>query len=290
MKPQLLKRNPKDYLESISYQRTVASNFLPLWHYHPELELVYIVRGSGNFFAGDHIERFEPGSLVLLGSNLPHKWLNDAAYFQEGSELVAESITIHFSVDFLQTPLKKIPEFSGLGQLIDRAKVGIHFVGSSPWVLSKMLTEMQNMDEFTRLLRFLEVLRHLAEAREIEYLSSSGYLKMFRDTDDRLAWVHEHVMNNFQRTIRLDEVARIACMNKSAFCRYFKKATKKNFSSYLNEIRIGYSCKLLQENPSASIAEIAYECGFNNVSNFNRQFKLNMGIPPSAYLKKHQSF
>ncbi len=108
---------------------------------------------------------------------------------------------------------------------------------------------------------------------------------MFRETNDRLGRVHEYIMNNFNRDISLTDVADIALMNKSAFCRYFKKATKKSFSQYLNEIRIGYACKLLQERTDTTISEIAFQVGYNNLSNFNRQFKIITGYAPKAYLR-----
>jgi AraC-like DNA-binding protein len=285
MKPQLLKRNRKDYLESISFQHVVNRHFLDLWHYHPEFELVYIVRSSGNCFIGDAIERFEPGTLMLLGSNLPHGWFNKPKYFKEASKLKAESLAIHFSMDFMQVNLKNIPEFQQISHLMERSKVGLLFGKATQEQAYRLLVEMTNQDAFNRLLSFLQILRCLSEAEDYRTLSSAGYVKMFRETNDRLGRVHEYIMNNFNRDISLTDVADIALMNKSAFCRYFKKATKKSFSQYLNEIRIGYACKLLQERTDATISEIAFEIGYNNLSNFNRQFKIITGYAPTTYLR-----
>lgn len=287
MKPQLLKRNRKDYLESISYQHLVDLHFLDLWHYHPELELVYIVRSSGSCFIGDAIDRFAPGTLMLLGSNLPHGWFNEPKYFQKNSGLEVESIAVHFSMDFLQIDLKEIPEFRSIYQLMDRAKLGLSYGKKTEKSIVKQLLRMEKEDAFSRLITFLQILRTLSEAKDCRALSSIGYVKMFRETNDRLGRVHEYIMNNFHRDIRLDEVADIAHMNKSAFCRYFKKATKKSFSKYLNEVRIGYACRLLQEREEATISEIAFEIGYNNLSNFNRQFKIITGCAPSTYLQRH---
>jgi AraC-like DNA-binding protein len=287
MKPQLLKRNRKDFLESISYQHVVDGHFLDLWHYHPELELVYVVQSSGNCFIGDAIERFEPGTLMLLGVNLPHGWFNEQKYFQPGGEYEAESIAIHFSHDFLRSNWREIPEFHTIGQLIDRAKVGLQFSGKTRDAVATYLDNMRAQDEFHRLLTFLKILQTLAETTEVRELSSVGYVKMFRETNDRLGRVHEYIMNNFHRDVSLTEVADIAHMNKSAFCRYFKRATKKSFSQYLNEIRIGFACRLLQENEGTAISEVAFDAGYNNLSNFNRQFKLIMGCNPTTYLNRY---
>lgn len=289
MKPQLLKRNRKDYIESISYRHTVEDHFLDLWHYHEELELVYVVQSSGNFFVGDGIERFEAGTLVLLGENLPHGWFNEQKYFKEPGTYKAESIAIHFSYDFLKTNLKNIPEFLPIAQLMERSKVGIQFIGAERRVVMEALVDMQEQDEFQRLLSFLQILRWLSEDEHYKTLSSAGYVKMFRETNDRLGRVHEFIMNNFHRDISLAEVSKIALMNKSAFCRYFKKATKKSFSQYLNEIRIGFACRILQEKESTAISEVAFEAGYNNLSNFNRQFKLIMDCTPTEYLKRHSN-
>lgn len=287
MKPQLLKRNRKNYLESISYQHVIDSHFLDLWHYHPELELVYIARSSGNCFIGDAIERFGPGTLMLLGSNLPHGWFNEPKYFQKNSKMKAESMAIHFSTDFLHVNLKDIPEFQQINQLMEKSKVGLLFGKETQKQVCRLMDTMKKQDPFGRLLSFFQIMRCLSEAEDYRALSSAGYVKMFRETNDRLGRVHEYIMNNFHRDISLTEVADIALMNKSAFCRYFKKATKKSFSQYLNEIRIGYACRLLQEREETTISEIAFEIGYNNLSNFNRQFKIITGYAPTSYLQRH---
>jgi AraC-like DNA-binding protein len=267
----------------------MCENFLSVWHYHPELELVYIVESSGSLFVGDAIESFEGDSLVLLGSNLAHRWLNDPAYFQSDPDSKAESLTIHFAPDFLKTNLKDIPEFRILGNLMDQSKLGILFFGPSTQAVKEQMFAMEAQDEFSRLISFLEILRRLARENAYRFLASPGYVAQVQETNDRFGRVHAFIMNNFQRDISLDEVSEIALMNKSAFCRYFKKTTKKSFSRYLHEIRIGYACKLLSEQDEIAISEVGFECGYNNISNFNRQFKLITGYPPSAYLKKYRS-
>lgn len=287
MKPQLLKRNRKDYLESISFQHVQAPKFMNLWHYHPEVELVYIQQGSGNCFIGDAIERFGPETLVLLGSSLPHNWINDQKYFLPDSTLVAESLAVHFMPEFLKVNLREVPEFQAIGHLVERAKVGLWFGLETSRAAFYLLEKMKAADAFERLLCFFSILRLLAEAEDVRLLSSPGYLAMFSETNDRLGRVHEYLMNNFTRDISLEKVAEIALMNKSAFCRYFKKATKKHFSQYLNEIRIGFACRLLQENGEPAISEIAFESGYNTISNFNRQFKLITGHTPSTYLRRN---
>ena len=287
MKPKLLHRNPKDYLESVAFQCQKSAHFLPIWHYHVELELVYIEEGTGSFFVGDSIESFSPGTLVLLGSNLAHKWLNDSRYFHADSTLEASSLTIHFAPDFLKVNLKQVPELYRLGVLIDNARLGIIYQGEEIALVRDLLVAMKTQSAYQRLIGFFEILRLLAEEIPCRYLASPGYFKMFKETSDRFGKVHAYIMNHFQQDISLEQIAEVAHMNKSAFCRYFKKTTKKSFSNYLHEIRIGYACKLLNEQEDIAISEVCFECGYNNVSNFNRQFRLVTGFSPTDYLRQH---
>lgn len=289
MKPKLLHRNPTGFVESVMYQHTVSEQFLSAWHYHPELELVYVVRSSGSLFVGDAIESFSEGDLVLLGSNLPHRWLNDPSHSSSDSKGSAESLTVHFAPDFLKVNLSKIPEFRSLGQLIELAKRGVVFKGSSCQKVGEQLLAMEMQDEFKRLLNFLDILRLLAQSSNNRLLVSPGYAEQKIESNNRFGRVHAYIMNHFQEDITLEEVADIALMNKSAFCRYFKKITKKNFSRYLHEIRIGYACKLLSEQQQdISIAEVGFQCGYNNASNFNRQFKIITGHSPTAYIRQYE--
>lgn len=287
MKPKLLHRNPKGFVESVVFQHTVNKKFLSVWHYHPELELVYVARSSGSLFAGDAIGSFEEGNVILLGSNLPHRWLNDPPGQKEESSPEAESLTVHFAPDFLKVNLIEIPEFRLIGQLLEQAKRGILFNEACSQKVKEKLLAMEQQDEFARLLTFLEILRILAQGPKTRLLASPSYADLNQETNDRFERIHAFVMNNFQQDITLGHVAEIALMNKSAFCRYFKKVTKKNFSRYLHEIRVGYACKLLSEQRDISIAEIGFQCGYNNVSNFNRQFKLITGLSPTDYVGQY---
>jgi AraC-like DNA-binding protein len=289
MKPKLLHRNPTGFVESVVYQHTVSDQFLTAWHYHPELELVYIVRSSGSLFVGDAIESFGPGSLVLLGSNLPHRWLNDASHQPRSATGHSESLTVHFAPDFLKVNLCKIPEFRQMGQLLEQAKRGIFFYGNCCSKIGAQLLAMDQQDEFKRLLNFLDILRVLSQSSNTRLIASPGYAAQKIESNSRFGRVHAYIMTHFQEDITLEQVADIALMNKSAFCRYFKKVTKKNFSRYLHEIRIGYACKLLSEQQQdISIAEVGFQCGYNNVSNFNRQFKIVTGHSPTAYIRQYE--
>ncbi len=287
MKPHLLNKNMTEFVGSISAERHHFPHFLNLWHYHTELELVSIEKSTGTCFVGDSINAFAPGTLVLLGPNIPHKWQSDEQYFDADQSLEAEAYVVHFSNSFLRTEIKDIPELRSIGLLIEAAQLGIWFEGKSVASVSRSMRQLTKLKGFQQFILFLEILEKLSREKRRKYLSSPGYVKIFRDKNDRLGKVHTYVMDHFQRDISLDEVAGVAHMNKSAFCRFFKKALNKHFSQYLNEIRIGYACKLLLESEGTTISAIAYECGYNNASNFNRQFKLITGYTPSKYIDLH---
>ncbi|MDX1326105.1 MAG: AraC family transcriptional regulator [Arenibacter sp.] len=285
MKLHLLNRSS---LQNSSF--TVAHNsfphFLKVWHYHPELELVYIVRSTGTRFIGDGIEKFEEGELVLLGKNLPHMWLNDEVYFEEDSNLMSEAIAVHFREDFLGMDFLNAMEMKPIAQLIKRADQGIKFVGVEDTVLSKV-KELSELDPFHKTIGLLEVLHQLAIHEEYQLLSSPGFLNSFNKTDNKtLDEIYEFIFKNFNQPIGSKDVAEVAKMNPSAFSRFFKRIHRKTFTRYLNEIRIGYACKLLIENRD-NITPVCYESGFNNISNFNRHFKSIVGMSPSEYVKLH---
>ena len=260
--------------------------FLKIWHYHPELELVVILKSEGSCFVGDSIEKFEVGDIILLGKDIPHMWLNDEDYFKQDSKQSAKAIAIHFKQDYLGAAFFETPEMIHILELFDRARFGLKFSNLD----IKIVEDIQNMLElngFEKTMSFLNILNALAKHKNYRLLASSGYLNSFKTTKNETQdKVQAYIFKNFNREITLEEVAQIAHMNTSAFSRYFKRVNRITFSRYLAEIRIGYACKLLLENKS-NIASICYEIGFNNISNFNRQFKLIMNCTPSTYVKQH---
>ncbi len=260
--------------------------FLKVWHYHPELELVVVLKSEGTCFIGDSIEKFESGDIVLIGKNVPHMWLNDENYFQENSNLSAKSIAIHFNKNYLGNGFFETPEMIHLLELFDRARFGIKFLKISKRIIQE-IQEMLELEGFDKSIRFLMILNRLAKHRDYKLLASQGFINSLKTSENKtLDNVHAYIFKNFNKIITLQEVAHIAHMNTSAFSRFFKRVNRKTFSRYLAEIRIGYACKLLIEN-KYNIARVSYEAGYSNLSNFNRQFKLIMKCTPSTYVKEH---
>lgn len=286
-KAKYLPRRINEPNSSIVVQHHEFPHFLNLWHYHEELELIYVTKSTGTCFAGDKIFSFKPGTLALMGSELPHRWLNDAQYFEEDSKLYAEAYVVHFKMGFLENDLSKIPEFQIIADLFGRSERGLIFDKGLSLKLGDKLVAMTNVTPFNRMMGFLRLLKDISEDENFQYLSTASYVEKSKQTTDRMKQVYQFVMNNFQDDIKLEEVASIVSMNPSSFCRYFKQLSRKTFFNYLHEVRIGYACKLILEQRH-SITDIAYESGYNNASNFNRQFKLVTGLSPSRFLSKHK--
>lgn len=232
------------------------------------------------------MERFEPGDVFLIGSNVPHMLLNDQKYFKPNSKLKAEALVIHFDSALMDNDLLQLPEAAELSSFFKDAKRAIRFSAGLNTEVEKSLKGMFKIGNFRKIIALLDLFVILGKAN-YKVVGREGESKPNTQTDTahNMDKVYDYIYCNFKENIELDKLASIACMNKSSFCRYFKKMNSKTISRFVNEIRIGYACQLLQEN-RYSISMICYESGFNNISNFNRQFRNIMDVSPSDYVKK----
>jgi AraC-like DNA-binding protein len=288
MKLHLLNRE-KPENSSFLVTHHIEPFFLKVWHYHSELELVLTLKSTGTRFVGDSIKKFDENDVVLIGKNLPHMWLNDEYYFQKESAKIAEDIVIHFNKEFLGNEFLDAHEMKPISELLSKSRYGIKFISPDKKVL-KGIKKLNKLDVgFERTLKFIQILNVLANHSEYELLASEGFINSFKQNkNESLDKTYEYIFENFSKSISLNDVASIANMNPSAFSRFFKRVNRKTFSRYLNEVRIGYACKQLIENKS-KIATICYESGFNNISNFNRQFRAIKQMSPSEYLAQQNA-
>lgn len=249
----------------------------PKWHYHPEVELVYIRGGSGRRRIGTHVSYFTDGDLVLIGANLPHWGFTEAKTNHE-AETVIQFLPEHLGDSFIQ-----LPELQNLRKLLKLAQSGLSFHGQTRDVQGKRLEELIKLDPLPRLLQLIDILHELSVSSEIESLNVAGFLQRIDSHEiERWETVQQFVNDNFDREVALQEIADLAAMTVPAFCRYFKRISGKTFVRYLNEYRITHACKLLAESHS-TISEIAFNCGYNTLSQFNRCFKQITGTTPSFY-------
>lgn len=287
MKPQLLKiSTPSDYSFNIFDQE--ADYFPTPWHYHPEVEIVFMQKSVGEKYIGSSITDFEPSDLAMIGSYLPHYYKNSPDYYKENSGLRAKSLVIHFNEDFLGSSFLEAPENHQIKQLLDNCKRGLQFGKRFAEDLEDDLIGLSEKEGMERLIGLLSILNKMSKTKDFKFLTSDPiYLNNHVDSD-RIKKVFEYVMQNFQQDIKLNEIAGLASMSESAFSRYFKKRTRKTFSTFLTEIRIEHACKLLQKDKH-SVSEVSYESGFNNLSNFNRQFKSVKSTTPLNYRSRFLS-
>lgn len=286
MQPHLHKI-PVKYNESLLVRRDRLPYFYDDWHYHTELELVYILKGSGTRFVGDNISAFQAGDLVLLGANLPHVWRSHEEDVTDASEKRVEAIVIHFSELFAGKGFLDLPEMKGIHILLNRSPRGLQFKISKPDELIQKLKRLPDCQGFDRFMLFIESLQMLGLMSNYHELSSIPFADHYKKHHSaRINAVYDFVLNNFTREINLEEMARLSNLNTSAFCRFFKTQTRKSFTQFVNEVRVGYAARLLLDKPS-SIGEVCYQSGFNNISYFCRRFKEIVGHTPTAYLAKY---
>jgi AraC-like DNA-binding protein len=254
------------------------------WHFHPEYELVLVTESTGRRFIGDPIGNFGPGNLAFIGPDLPHLYRNDPAYYQPGSSLQAQSIVIHFSESSFGQNFLGLPETRRLQALFARSLRGLDITGKTNQRVGKKMHELVGLKGMPRWIGLLEILQILSESRDCRPISN-GYLKGQNETEsDRLNTIFEYVMKNFKNSLSVTEVARLVNLAENSFSRYFSLRTRKTFTSFVNEIRLNHACQLLIGN-KMSISEICFESGFNNLSNFNRQFKNAYHMNPFQYRK-----
>lgn len=264
---------------SISVQQYQESGnlFAPEWHFHPEIEIVYVNGGEGKRHIGNHISHYSDGDLVMIGSNLPHFGLTNT-FTRNKSEVV-----IQFKEDFLGTHFFSIPEMRGIKDLLHKSKRGIAFQSDAKNNIGSMIETMIALEPFQRVVHFLRILKELSETDNYELLNIDGIQLESKPQDaKRLDLVYALVRNNFARTIQLSEVADLVSMSEPSFSRYFRKKTGKTFTQFVNEYRLVHASKLLSEG-TLSITAVCYECGFNNFSHFTKKFKSYTGKSPSQY-------
>ncbi len=250
---------------------------LPFWHFHPEIELVYVNKAKGKRHIGNHLSYFNNSQLILIGANLPHNGFVDR-FTSSGTETV-----IQFKEDFLGESFFDIPEMQLIKHLFVRAKMGILFGKETKIRLGRKIKNLIKLEGIDRITGFLDILKELSLAEDYTLLNVDGYaLEVKQQDNERIDIIFKLVRENFCRPITLEEVADRVSMTVPAFCRYYKKNTGKTFTQFVNEFRIVHSTKLLLETHS-NITNICLESGFNNFSHFSRLFKKITGKSPLKY-------
>lgn len=278
-KPILEKLEP-NFGNSFSYKQFNAelqNNNDTFWHYHPELEMVYINEGSGKRLVGSHASYYRNGNLIFIGSNLPH------CGFTGKLEKNQQETVVQMLPSFLGDTFFDLPELKNVKKLMQRAQYGIVFHGDAKREIGKKIESLASSTHLERLIGLLEVLYMMEQAKNYTLLNAEGFILEAKLEDNkRINLIFNFVQHEFQRSITLDEISEKVNMTKPAFCRYFKKITGKTFVDFVNAYRLTHAAKMLHEN-QVSVLDVCYDSGFNNFSHFNKKFKAFTGRTPTQY-------
>lgn len=254
-----------------------CKRFPSMLHFHNEFELVYIRKGKGIRYIGSNVSEFNAGDLILIGPGLTHYYKNEEIT-SENKEDWAESLVIHFSIDSLGAGFFSLPESSHIKQLLDLCEYGLQLEGKNKSLIIDLFSRIKTQSGMEQLISFLNIL-HLASNSVIRTLVS-GHVGGGKH--DKMEEISRYLIENIANPIILDEISKRFGMSKSNFCHFFRRRTQRACTDYINELRISRACKLIIEN-RLNITQIAFECGFNNISYFNNRFKKFMGVQPTEY-------
>lgn len=286
MKPIFQKLAPSPS-QSIFFINEQIPHFTVPWHFHPEIEILYINKSSGKSYVGDSINSFSKGDLFIVGENVPHWWKSHESYMKVRSAINTEALIIQFKKNCFGSVFCNLPEMSKITGFLERTSRGLRFYGNSLEKLGKQVKKIFRLSGVKRITELIMLLDNMANTNEYKYLSSVGYSDIVNKFDfHRFNKIHEFIISNYTSEIKLEDVAEAAHMCPTAFCRYFKKCTGKTFFTFLTEFKIGNACKLLQEE-NMTVARACIESGFQNLSHFNKQFKKIIGLTPSEYRKEY---
>jgi AraC-like DNA-binding protein len=277
----------------IRYDKTIVTKedrlpyFYPYLHKHKEMQITWIKRGNGTLVTGSDMHLFQSNDIFVLGANLPHVFKNTGSYFEQPIEDAAISLNIFFDPDVICNTLLNICELKNLKAFILHAQNGFRVNKEMTGEVSaKIVQIMEHENGMERTLYFIELMQLLASIPSPDILSNNA--KMLRNSENdgiRISEIYNYILHNYEKDIKLEDVAQQAYMTPPAFCRFFKKHTGHTFVSFLNEIRINEARKKFSEGAYESISNVAYNCGFNSVTNFNRVFKAITRLAPSSYIE-----
>lgn len=262
------------------HQEFIQTRFTSPFHLHDEFELILIKKSNGKLYVGNNVTNFSDGDIFLFAPGLPHCFYNNRGY--EKGNIPAHAVVVLFRRDFLGINFFSKTEVSQLNRLIKKGEFGVQILNPSKALINRML-ELNHKKNLERLGDFLLVLNELAGKRNTKLLSAWNNLSAASLSESKVINdVYKYVAENFQKEITFGIAASVANMQKAAFCRYFKRKTKKKFTEFVNETRIMHARKLLSETDK-TVGEVAFECGYENISYFNRQFRLCCSTSPTVF-------
>jgi len=286
MKP-VFEKTPRAQWESFHCEVVRGRSYNAAWHFHPEFQITLVIKSCGHRLVGDNISPLHPGDLVLLGSNLPHVWQQDE--IRRGNPVNAvHAIVIRFLETFAGRDFLEIPEMESVRRLLRRSARGLQITGATREIVAEKIRRLPDATGLERISGLLSILATLARSKELKPIASPGFLPVLESSDqNRMQRVCNYINAHLAETIDRACVARESHLSEGAFSRFFKLRTGKTLPQYVNELRVGRACRLLAEE-DAKITDIALECGFTNLANFNRRFLEITKLTPRDYRRQFQ--
>jgi len=252
------------------------------WHYHDYYEISFITEGTGKRFVADSLDDFYPGDLVFVAPNIPHTWVVDKEQITTNVRKL-EMVYLQFTDATLGKEMLALSEFINAATALSLSERGLRIVGDTLNEASNILLQMPYSNSFNRYILFLELMDVIGKSKDLIPLASKEYInKRFYTDNKRILTIHEYFMKHFRDDIDLTQIASLVNMAEGSLCRFFKIQMGLTIFEYLNRIKVDFACKLLM-NKEISITEVAFDSGFNNLSHFNKQFKLITGVTPMKF-------
>lgn len=250
------------------------------WHYHPEIELVYVEAVNGIRHVGKDISDFTDSDLLLIGSNVPH--LN----FDYKIQTECRQLVLQMRENFLQDIIIPVPEFENIKHLLERSYLGLSFSGETKTQVVEKMHVIKDTGSFDSLMGLIEILQILANSKEVKELNNEDTrIKWFLNDKIRMGTIYDYIHENYDKKTNVNQIAEIISLSTPAFCRYFKKQTNMTFTDFVNNYRINQAKIFLLKD--SSITEICFQVGFESLSYFNKLFKQHVGETPSEFRKRH---
>lgn len=273
--------------ESLHCEVVKGRDYGTRWHFHPEHQLTLAVRSQGHRLVGDHLGALEDGDVVLVGSNVPHVWHQAV---DAGS--AAEAVIVRFDEGFVGKEFMAKAEMEGVRALLRRAARGLVVQGKVREEVAGRMLALPEEGRLERVVALLAILARLASAKsgEMKALASASYEPMLLSEDqDRMERVCAYIHGHYTEKLERRELAVLAALSEGAFSRFFHSRTGRTVPQYVNELRVGRACRLLLEYPGRTVSDVALDCGFDNLANFNRRFLAARGVAPSVFRKQSQT-
>jgi len=281
-RPPILEQVPQRPQESFDCEVIDGPDYGTRWHFHPEIQITLAIKSQGYRIVGDNISPLRDGDCVLIGSDVPHVWQQDRSEARDG----VKAVIVRFRRDFLGTDSLLRPEMERVNKLLLRARRGLNITGKTGELVSARLQELSTQEGLRRVISLMEVLDVLSRSNELKPLASASFRPVLEATDqERMGRILRCIEEQLTEDLTRDDLAKVASLSAGAFSRYFKSRTGRSLPEYVNELRIGRACRMLGESENA-VTDVAFDCGYRNLANFNRWFLKLTGHAPRDYRRK----